>query len=110
MAYDEVLEARVRSALPDGLTVQGKRMFGGMGFMLNGNMACGIIQDTLIVRVGPESYEQALAERHVKEFDMTGRPMQGWVQVEQAGIAGDEALHRWVMKGFDFAGSLPPKL
>ena len=84
-------------------------MFGGIGFLLNGNMACGVNKDDLIVRVGPEAYETALAEVHTKEFDMTGRPMKGLVVVRPEGYETDEALKSWVQRGVDFALTLPPK-
>jgi len=72
-------------------------------------MACGVNKDDLIVRVGPEVYEAALDEPHTKEFDMTGRPMRGWVVVRPPGYETDEALKGWVQRGVDFALSLPPK-
>ena len=109
MAYDEGLAQRMRQAravIPD---IDEKKMFGGIGFLLNGNMACGVNKDDLIVRVGPEAYESALAESHTKEFDMTGRPMKGWVVVRPGGYETDEALKSWVQRGVDFALTLPPK-
>ena len=86
-----------------------KKMFGGVGFMLQGNMACGVNKDDLIVRVGPERYEEAVIRPHAKEFDMTGRPMKGWVVVTPPGYENDEDLESWVGEGVDFALSLPPK-
>ncbi len=81
MAYDKILVQRVREEMSDLPGYVEKKMFGGVGFMLNGNMACGVNGADLIVRVGPELYESALAEPHTKPFDMTGRPMKGWVFV-----------------------------
>jgi len=109
MPYDEVLEARVRAILPSGINISGKKMFGGVGFMLDGHMACGVIGDSLIVRVGPERYERALREQHVKEFDMSGRPMRGWVEVKAVGIQEENQLRYWTMQGIDYAGTLAPK-
>lgn len=109
MAYDEGLAQRMREALATIPDIDEKKMFGGIGFLLNGNMACGVNKDDLIVRVGPEAYETALAEPHTKEFDMTGRPMKGWVVVRPAGYETDEALKGWVQRGVDFALTLLPK-
>ncbi|MBF0275770.1 MAG: TfoX/Sxy family protein [Nitrospinae bacterium] len=88
---------------------QDKKMFGGIGFLFNGNMACGIIKEELIVRVGPLKYEATLKEPHTRIFDFTGRPMKGWVVVSQEGFESDKALRCWLQKGIDFARSLPPK-
>ena len=109
MAYDEGLLHRVRVLLEDGPEVEEKKMFGGVGFMLQGNMACGILNDDLIVRVGPDRYEEALATPHARPFDITGRPMTGWVMVAPAGYAEDDDLARWVQQGLAFARSLPAK-
>ena len=109
MAYDEGLAQRMRAALAVIPDIDEKKMFGGIGFLLNGNMACGVNKDDLIVRVGPDAYEDALDEPHTKEFDMTGRPMRGWVVVRPAGYETDEALKAWVQRGVDFALALPPK-
>jgi TfoX/Sxy family transcriptional regulator of competence genes len=100
---------RIRQVL-GGLTVlTDKKMFGGIGFLVNGNMACGVHKDALIVRVGPEGYEKALAGPHTRPFDITGRPMKGWVMVDREGYGSDEALREWVRQGVDFALTLPPK-
>jgi hypothetical protein len=109
MVYDEELEQRVQELLDDQPELVAKRMFGGVGFMVQGNMACGVHKDKLIVRVGPDSYEEALSRRHTREFDMTGRPMRGWVMVEPEGFASDSDLQAWVLQGVGFALSLPPK-
>jgi hypothetical protein len=109
MAYDIILEERIRTLLTDQPGMTAKKMFGGVGFMLNGNMACGVNKDDLIVRVGPEAYEAALAEDHTRVFDMTGRPMKGWVCVTPDGYASDQALGDWVQRGVKFALSLPAK-
>jgi hypothetical protein len=109
MAYDEELAERVRDALAmrDGLSE--REMFGGIGFMLAGNMACGVIGEDLIVRLSPEDAERALAEEHTRPFDYTGRPMRGWIFVASGGTASDEALGEWVDAGAAFAASLPAK-
>jgi TfoX/Sxy family transcriptional regulator of competence genes len=109
VAYDEELAERARDVLTLREGVSERKMFGGIAFMLGGNMACGVLDDDLIVRVGPDKYERALAERHTREFDFTGRPSKGIVVVSAEGVANDEALTEWVEAGADFAGSLPPK-
>jgi TfoX/Sxy family transcriptional regulator of competence genes len=109
MAYDEGLAARLRDLLEDTRGADERAMFGGLAFLLRGNMCCGIIGDELIVRVGPERYEHALAQPHTRVFDLTGRTMKGWVVVTADGYETDEALAAWVRQGVDFALSLPPK-
>jgi TfoX/Sxy family transcriptional regulator of competence genes len=109
MAYDAELAERVRDALSmrDGLSE--REMFGGIGFMLNGNVACGVIGEDLIVRLSPEDAERALAEEHTRPFDYTGRPMRGWIFVAPEGTASEETLAEWVDAGAAFAASLPAK-
>ena len=109
MAYDEGLAQRIREALGELPGLVEKKMFGGIGFMVQGNMACGVNKDNLIVRVGPDRYEEALAKPHSGPFDMTGRPMRGWVMVASGGYESDDALREWVQKGVEFAVSLPAK-
>lgn len=109
MAYDEELAERIRRALADKHSVVEKRMFGGIAFMLRGNMCCGIVRDDLMVRVGPERHEEALAQPHARPMDFTGRPMRGMVYVTPEGCRTDEALKRWVEQGLNFAATLPPK-
>jgi hypothetical protein len=86
-----------------------KRMFGGIGFLIGGNMACGVNRENLIVRVGPEQYDAALAEPHVRPFDMTGRPMKGWIVVAPDGCATEADLGSWIQRGVAIAQSLPEK-
>jgi len=109
MAFDEGLAERIRMVLGGQPGLVEKKMFGGVGFMLQGNMACGVNKDDLIVRVGPERYEEAVIRPHTKDFDMTGRPMKGWVVVTPPGYENDEDLESWVGEGVNFALSLPPK-
>ncbi len=109
MAYDEGLAQRIREALADADGLSERRMFGGIAFMLHGNMAVGISGDELMVRVGPEAYDEALAQPHARVFDMTGRVMRGWVVVAAEGIADDGTLGEWVRRGANYARSLPPK-
>ena len=109
MAFDEQLAERVRDEIGSDPSVGERKMFGGLAFMINGNMACGVMGDGLMVRVGPDAYEAALAKPAASEMDFTGRPMRGMVTVSSAGIAEPEGLAEWVEAGTDFAGSLPPK-
>lgn len=109
MACDEGLAQRIRDVLADLPGLVEKKMFGGVGFMVRGNMACGVNGADLIVRVGPERYENALAIPHTRPFDFTGRPMKGWVMVSPEGYEADSALESWVQQGVDFARSLPAK-
>lgn len=109
MAYDEMLAARVRDRVNNLAGADEKKMFGGVGFLLNGNMACGVNKKDLIIRVGPDAYESNLLEAHTKPFDMTGRPMTGWIVVVEKGYASEDDLAKWVKKGVDYACSLPPK-
>ena len=109
MAYDEALAQRIRELLADKHSVVEKRMFGGIAFMLRGNMCCGIVRDDLMVRVGPERLEEALAQPHARPMDITGRPMRGMVYVTPDGFRTDSDLKRWLELGLEFAASLPPK-
>lgn len=109
MAFDEGLAQRVREMLVDRSGLDEKKMFGGLSFLLQGNMACGIIEEDLIVRVGPHNYEEALAHDQARPFDFTGRVMTSWVMVGPEGYEDDGDLQAWVQRGLDFAGSLPPK-
>jgi hypothetical protein len=109
MPYDEGLAQRVEEILGDLPALESKKMFGGVGYMVRGNMACGAQGDYLIVRVGLEGYEEALASPHTRVFDITGRPMRGWVMVAAGGYESDADLRRWVQKGVDFALTLPAK-
>ena len=109
MAFDEALADRVREELTARSEISERKMFGGVAFMLAGNMAVGVIGDDLIVRLSPEDAQQALGEEGVREFDFTGRPMKGWVFVAPEQTADGDSLGRWVDAGADHAASLPPK-
>ncbi len=109
MAFDESLAARIRDALARKKNIEEKKMFGGIGFLLNGNMLVGVWKNSLIVRVGTDGYEDALLEPHVKEFDITGKPMKGWVLVEPEGVEDDEQLKNWIQQSVQFVGKLPAK-
>lgn len=109
MAFDESLAARIRDALARKRGVEEKKMFGGVGFLLNGNMLVGVWKNSLVVRVGPDVYEEALLEPHVREFDITGKPMKGWVMVEPEGVEDNEPLKNWIQKAVKFVGTLAVK-
>jgi len=109
MPFDETLAKRVRPLLSRRKGFAGKKMFGGMGYLLNGNMCCGVWKESLILRIGRDAYEEALTEPFVKEFDITGRPMTGWVMVEPEGIEDDQDLKDWVRQAIRFTSSLPAK-
>jgi hypothetical protein len=109
MAYDETLAERVREVISLRADVTEKKMFGGIAWMVAGNMAVGVLGDELMVRVSREEYERALAEPHVRQMDFTGKPMRGFVVVGVDGIAAEEDLAGWVDAGADYAGSLPAK-
>jgi TfoX/Sxy family transcriptional regulator of competence genes len=110
MAFNEALAERIRHALARKKNIEEKKMFGGIGFLLNGNMLVGVWKDSLIVRVGPDGYEDALLEPHVKEFDITGKPMKGWVLVEPEGVEDDgRPLKTWIQRAVKFVGKLPGK-
>jgi TfoX/Sxy family transcriptional regulator of competence genes len=105
MAYDEALADRIRRMLATRDDVEERRMFGGIAFMVAGRMACGVIHDDLMVRVGPDGHDDALAQPHARPMDFTGRPMRGMVYVAPAGIATDEGLARWVDRAVTVAVS-----
>jgi hypothetical protein len=109
MAYDEDLAQRVREQLADEPGMTEKAMFGGLAFLLDGNMSVGLSGAELMVRVGPDATDDALARPHTRLFDMTGRPMRGWVLVAPEGVGSDGELAAWVHRGVAFARSLPPK-
>lgn len=111
MVYDHHLADRIHNALatinPPKLI--SKNMFGGIGYMVKGNMACGIRNDQLIVRVGKAAYEELLSRPGVHKFDNRGRPMAGWVMVDASALLQEDSLLDWVERGVDYALSLPQK-
>ncbi len=109
MAYDEQLAERVRDALGGHPGVTERKMFGGIGFKLEGNMCCGVHGDELNLRLADEDARAALADHHGRPFDMAARPMKGWVMIHSAALGTDEELRQWLGPAVDFASSLPPK-
>jgi len=108
MAYDLVLAERLREAVKE-ISVTEKKMFGGVAFLLNGNMMVGIHGDNLIARVGLGNDKASLTKPYTKPFDMTGHPMSGWVEVLPAGCKSDQDLKIWVMNSLEFVSTLPKK-
>ena len=109
MAYDEKLAERIRTALRRRRGISEKKMFGGVAFLANGNMTCGVVGDELMVRVGPDAYAEALSRKHAREMDFTGRPMRGMVYVAKPGTRTARQLESWVERGLAFAKTLPKR-
>ena len=109
MAYDEALAHRVREVLSDEGDWKEIRMFGGLAFMVNGHMCCGVTTEDLMVRVGKERHQEALALPHARPMDFTGRPLAGMVYVGGEGVRTEGALRKWVRMGVRFTATLPPK-
>jgi TfoX/Sxy family transcriptional regulator of competence genes len=109
MAYNEDLAVRTRRALDRTRGVVERRMFGGVAFLVNGNMSVGVQHDDLVVRIAPEAADEALKEPGVRPFDVTGRPMRGWLLVGAAGTAKPASLGKWVRRGVKYASGLPKK-
>jgi hypothetical protein len=109
MAFNEALADRIRQHLARRKSIEEKKMFGGLGFLLNGNLLVGVWKDSLIARLGRDEGEEALKEPHVRKFDITGRPMKGWVLVEPEGVEGDDQLNGWIQRAAKFVETLPAK-
>ena len=109
MPYSETLAQRIRAVQTDQAGAVEKKMSGGVTFMVNGNMCCGVTKDDLMVRVGLDRHEEALARPHTRKMDFTRRPVKGKVYVEPEGVVTDAALEKWVQRGLEFALSLPSK-
>jgi TfoX/Sxy family transcriptional regulator of competence genes len=109
MPYSQALAQRIRSEIEGLPGLVEKKMFGGTSFMLNGNMACGVIRDELIVRVGVERYDEALTNPQARPFAMTGKPMAGWVVISPDGLEDPQEFREWIRWGVDCASNLPPK-
>lgn len=109
MPFDAVLADRLRKRLGRRKGATEKQMFGGIAFLLGGNMCCGVHGNELIVRLDPADTERALSQPHTRPFDLTGRPMKGWILVGPKGLATETALGKWVATAAEYAGSLPPK-
>ena len=110
MAYDEDLANRIRESMADEDGLTEKKMFGGLAFLINGNMSVSASgQGGLLLRVDPEQTEALSARAHASPFVMRGREMQGWLRVGAEGVKTRQQLDAWVRRGVDYARSLPPK-
>lgn len=109
MAFSEVLAQRIRDVLYPLTTAEEKKMFGGLAFMVSGNMTVGVIQENLIVRVGLENYQAALRKPGADLFETTGKPMAGWVMVAPDGHQTSVDLTYWIELALEFVKTLPAK-
>ena len=108
MAFDAELAQRIRDRMTAVAGVSERKMFGGLAFLTSGNMTVGVNGDDLVVRIDPEAMDDALAEPDVRPFDMTGRPMRGWILVASDGLSDDD-LERWIDQARSYVATLPPK-
>ena len=109
MAYSEKVAERLRQALKRRRGISERKMFGGIAFLLNGNMCCGVNGTDIMLRLGKDGAEKALSERHTREMDFTGTPLSTMVYLRPAGYRNDEDLKRWLKRAIDYAKTLPPK-
>jgi hypothetical protein len=115
MPYDETLAVKIRQLLGKRNELTEKKMFGGLGFLLSGNICCGAWKEFLIMRLGDDAARQVLGEEHTRPFDITGRPMRGWAMVEPAGwqdaagLPDTARLRRWIAWAVEFTSALPAK-
>jgi len=109
MAYNETLAARVRQILSSVMGFSERKMFGGLCFLIHGNMCCGVLKNELVLRLDPELARETLGGPHTRPMDFTGRPMKGFVFVEGGGLHTDRQLRAWVSMALSFVQSLPGK-
>ncbi|WP_455209230.1 TfoX/Sxy family protein [Kaarinaea lacus] len=109
MAYEEGVAQRMREMMQGIPGVTEKKMFGGIAFMVNGNMCGGVVNNELMIRVGPKNYEDALTQPHARQMDFTGKPMKGFVYVATKGFETDASLKSWIDRALQFVGTLPAK-
>ncbi len=109
MAFDEGLASRVRKVLERKKGITERKMFGGLAFMRHGHMCCGIEKEDLMLRVGPDQYDDCLGQPHARVMDFTGKPMKGMLYVAARGISEDEQLQSWIGQALSFVDTLPPK-
>jgi len=107
--FDEKLARRIRNLLKGWQSVEEKRMFGGLAFMVNGHMCCGVLNNDLVLRLGQEEYEEAISHTHARPMDFTGRPLRGLLYVSPAGLRSAHSLRAWVGRSLRFVSTLPPK-
>lgn len=109
MAYNKEIDRRIHAITAGWQNTDRKKMFGGVCHLINGNMFCGVYKDYLILRLGAETARRVAADPFVKPFDITGKPMKGWVMVEDSGLGGKRQLSDWLQLAKAFAETLPPK-
>ena len=109
MVFDKTLYSKVKKVADNQKHLMDMKMFGGVGFLLKGNMCFGVYKDFLILRLGPEEANKALTKKHVKDFDITGRPMKGWVMVHHKGLSEKHALTGWIDLAYKFVDQMPRK-
>jgi TfoX/Sxy family transcriptional regulator of competence genes len=109
MPYNKDLEVRIQKIVSSWKNIDSKKMFGGICHLLNGNMFCGVYKDFLILRLGEDKAGEALKLPYVKPFDITRRPMKGWVMVQEQGFMSEKELKEWLEKAKMFAKTLAPK-
>ena len=109
MPYDEEIEGRIGKVISRWKNTQARKMFGGICHLLGGNMFCGVYKNFLILRLGEKESRESMSQPFVRSFDITGKPMKGWVMVEKEGFKSDEALKAWLIKAKEFVGTLPSK-
>ncbi len=109
MAFDQKLAKRVRTFLQGERSLEEKRMFGGLAFLVNGNMCCGVLKKDLVLRIGGREYEKAISRPHTRPMDFTGRVMRGLLYVSPAGLRSSRQLGAWIRKSLRFVSTLPPK-
>ena len=108
MAFDEKLADRIRRGVAELEGIEEKKMFGGIAFLLRGNMLVGVHKEALIARIAPEDTDAALKDKHARIFDLTGRPMRGWIMVAREGVEGAK-LQKWITRALAFVRTLPPQ-
>ena len=110
MAFNEALAQRIRQRLARRKNIEEKKIFSGVGFLLNGNLLVGVRKDSLLVRLDPEESDEALKEAHVSEFTIKGRgTMRGWIVVGLEAVKGEDQLSAWIQRAVKFVGKLPAK-
>ena len=109
MAFDENLQLKIDKAIARKRGISSKRMFGGLCYLCNGNMFCGIVGEKLMARVGPDAYDAALKEPFVSEMDFTGKPMKGMIYIHPKGIADEKSIKKWIEASLAFVKTLPKK-
>jgi len=109
VVYDAALAERIRAMLASRADVEEVRMFGGLTFMVGGQMCCGVLKDDLVVRVGAEAFDAALAQPHARPMDFTRRPMPGMVYVAPPGVASEADLRGWIQRATDYVAAHPAK-